>query len=274
MTEFGFVTLTSDFGVQSQSVGVMELTVRELAPSAQVVHFMHGLPSFQLAPAARTLECLKSVAPGVHVCVVDPGVGTQRRGVAISTSRGDILVGPDNGVMLPALEFLGGVKDAVSLSNSEFHHPRLSSSIFHGRDVFSPVAAHLFRGTPIQALGESVPIGELVGGPYSNAEIAGCSVMCTSIQVSKFGAVHLNIMAEEWIRKGPALGSTVDVQIEGGTMASVVACSTFGEVDAQEDAVLLDDYGRVELACNLGSFADKHGVGVGASLVVSWGGGS
>src|SRR3989338_3828809 len=95
------ITLTSDFGVQSQGVGIMEAVIRNISPEAHVIHLMHGLPDFDVRCAARTMETLKYVPVGFHICVVDPGVGTNRRGIIIKTKRCDYLIGPDNGVFVP-----------------------------------------------------------------------------------------------------------------------------------------------------------------------------
>ena len=104
------ITLTSDFGVQSQGVGIMEGVALEINPDAKVIHLMHGLPDFNLSYAARTMETLNYMPIGYHVCVVDPGVGTERKPIIIETGRGDYLIGPDNGVLMSATRFLKGIK--------------------------------------------------------------------------------------------------------------------------------------------------------------------
>ena len=111
-----FITLTSDFGVQSQGIGIMEAVALGINPDAHVVHLMHGLPDFDLFYAARTMETINYLPVGFHVCVVDPGVGTKRKPIIIKTGRGDYLIGPDNGVLLPATRFLGGIKKVVEIT--------------------------------------------------------------------------------------------------------------------------------------------------------------
>ena len=149
------ITLTSDFGVQTQGVGTMEVIARSIAPEAHVVHLMHGLPEFDILSAARTMETVRFLPSGVHVCVCDPGVGTARRGVAIEVARGDFFVGPDNGIFSSACRLLGGVKRVCQLTNDEFHRKPVSP-IFHGRDIFAPVAAHLATGVAIERVGPAV----------------------------------------------------------------------------------------------------------------------
>ena len=140
-----FITITSDFGVQSQGVGIMEAVARGIAPEAHVIHLMHGLPDFDITPAARTLETLFSVPVGFHVCVVDPGVGTRRRALIVEVKRGDFLVGPDNGVLMPAARILGGATSAFVIENPKYMRQPVSP-VFHGRDVFVPAAAYLAVG--------------------------------------------------------------------------------------------------------------------------------
>ena len=114
------ITLTSDFGVQSQGVGIMEAVALEINPEARVIHLMHGLPVFDLFYAARTMETINYIPVGYHVCVVDPGVGTKRKPIVIETGRGDFLIGPDNGVLLPATRFLVGIRKVAEITNKRY----------------------------------------------------------------------------------------------------------------------------------------------------------
>ena len=165
-----FITLTSDFGVQSQGIGIMEGVALEINPDAKVIHLMHGLPDFDLNYAARTMETVKYLPIGYHVCVVDPGVGTKRKPIIVETKRGDFLIGPDNGVLLPATRFLGGIKKAVEITNKKYmKHP--VSPIFHGRDIFTPAAAYLSKGVKMEAFGKKVSTKHLVKAPYEEAVV-------------------------------------------------------------------------------------------------------
>src|ERR1051325_5583686 len=124
------ITLTTDFGKQSQGVGMMEAVIAEIAPTAHVIHYAHGLPDYDTISAARVLETVAFIAPAITVCVCDPGVGTARRALALRTTRGDILIGPDNGVLLPATAALGGLEEAREITNRNLmHHP--VSPVFH-----------------------------------------------------------------------------------------------------------------------------------------------
>ena len=148
-----FVSLTSDWGVRDPSPAICRGVVLGIAPNALIVDISHEVDKYNIRHGALMLWCALPFLPiGAHVCVVDPGVGTARRPVAIETGRGDYLVGPDNGVLLPGAERLGGVIRVHQIENAQYRLPVLSST-FHGRDLFTPAAAHLALGVPLEAIG-------------------------------------------------------------------------------------------------------------------------
>lgn len=260
------ISLTTDFGVQSQGVGLMEGVVFSIAPEAKVIHLMHGLPPFDIVAAGRTLETVRYLPVGHHVCVCDPGVGTPRRALACEVERGDRLIGPDNGVLLPAARVLGGIRVVREITNSAYMRHQVSP-IFHGRDIFAPAAAHLHTGIPIEELGPAVPREDLVAAPYEEATVAGDrSLTVTAIQVNRFGSVHLNVLHEEWDRMALAPGDLVDVLLPDGSSVALPVARTFGDVEPSAALILKDDYGRVEIAKNLASFVEDHPVRVGDTL--------
>ena len=159
------ITLTSDFGVQSQGIGIMESVALEINPEAHVIHLMHGLPDFDLFYAARTMETINYMPVGYHVCVVDPGVGTKRKPIIIKVGRGDYLIGPDNGVLISATRFLGGIKKVVEITNKRYMR-RPISPVFHGRDIFVPAAAYLSKGVKIGEFGTELEQENLEKAPY------------------------------------------------------------------------------------------------------------
>src|SRR3989338_2368837 len=160
------ITLTSDFGVQTQGVGNMEAIAYPICPEAKVIHLMHGIPDCDIVSGARAMETVQYMPVGYHVCVVDPGVGTKRRGLIIKTKRGDYLIGPDNGVLMPIAMKLG-INKVVEVTNEEFMI-RPVSPIFHGRHVFTPAAAYLASGVKIEEFGKTLNPKELVKGPYED----------------------------------------------------------------------------------------------------------
>ena len=181
------ITLTSDFAVQSQGVGIMEAVALEINPDAHVIHLMHGLPDFNLFYAARTMETINYVPVGCHVCVVDPEVGTKRKPIIIKVGRGDYLIGPDNGVLIPATRFLGGIKKAVGITNEKYMRKPVSP-IFHGRDIFTPAAAYLSKGVKMEEFGKELNPKNLAKAPYEEAEIRGNEIHAKVISTNKFGS--------------------------------------------------------------------------------------
>jgi S-adenosylmethionine hydrolase len=261
------ITLTSDFGKQSQGVGMMEAAIAEIAPSARVIHYAHGIEPFAITSAARVLETVQFVAPAIHVCVCDPGVGTSRRAIALATRRGDILVGPDNGVVLPAARALGGIVEIREISKRSLMRPSVST-VFHGRDVFCPAAAHLAIGVSFESLGSLVAENSLIGAPYSEAEVRDGRWAARVIHIDKFGNAHLNIASHPWRAAGGADHMNVAVLVRGEHQVIVKRCVTFGEVKQSLPVLLDDNDGRVALAINQGSFAAVHGLRLNDEIVV------
>jgi S-adenosylmethionine hydrolase len=153
------VTLLTDFGLSDTYVGQMKGAILGVAPSVALVDLTHAVPAQDVFGGAFLLwSAVEAFPPAtVHLAVVDPGVGSERRGVAARAQRGDLLVGPDNGLLVPALERLGGCALAVELGNREFWRPRQAST-FQGRDIFGPVAGHLAAGVAVEALGSPIAL--------------------------------------------------------------------------------------------------------------------
>ena len=261
-----FITLTSDFGVQSQGIGIMEGVALEINPDAKVIHLMHGLPDFDLNYAARTMETVKYLPIGYHVCVVDPGVGTKRKPIIVETKRGDFLIGPDNGVLLPATRFLGGIKKAVEITNKKYmKHP--VSPIFHGRDIFTPAAAYLSKGVGIGEFGKELNPKELTKAPYEEAIIKENEINAKIISINKFGSLHLNITQEEWDKFNIKLNENVKLIFNNNSVDMPFAM-TFGDVEKEKPLMMKDDYGRIEVALNQNSFSKKYNIKIGDNVVI------
>jgi S-adenosylmethionine hydrolase len=263
------ISVTTDFGVQSQGVGIMEAVAYEIAPEIKYINLIHGLPAFDILSAARSLETVAYLPIGNHVCVCDPGVGSSRRALLLSVQRGDCLVGPDNGVLIPAARRLGGLVEAISIENSEYmRHP--ISPIFHGRDVFVPVAAHLTRGIPPHKFGPIIDPSELCPAAYDEAVPTANGFSSTIIHVNHYGSAILNIQHPAWDQLFPALGIELLLILPNGRHVPVRHGSTFSDVPRGLNVILKDDYGRVEVATNFGSFASEHNLAVGDHVDVRY----
>ena len=261
------ITLTSDFGVQSQGVGIMEAVALEINPDARVIHLMHGLPDFDLFYAARTMETANYLPVGFHVCVVDPGVGTKRKPIIIETGRGDCLVGPDNGVLIPATRFLGGIKKAVEITNEKYMRKPVSP-VFHGRDIFTPAAAYLSKGVKIGDFGRKISANDLAEAPYGEAELRENKINAKIISINKFGSLHLNIMHDAWNSLNLKIRDNVNLRFNNNSIR-VPFASTFGDVGKGKPLIFKDDYGRIEIALNQGSFAKKHNAKIGMEIAIT-----
>lgn len=277
-----FITLTSDFGVQTQGVGIMEAVALEINPDAHVIHLMHGLPDFNLFYAARTMETVSCLPIGHHVCVVDPGVGTKRKPIIIETGRGDFLIGPDNGILIPAARFLSGIKMAVEIANKKYmKHP--VSPVFHGRDIFTPAAAYLSKGVKIAEFGKELNPKGLAKAPYEEAEMRGDAIHAKVISINKFGSIHLNITHAAWDKFNIRLKNKISHKVmlnkvtlnfnsesvgRNSIPIELPFGATFGDVEKGNALIFKDDYGRIEAAINQASFAAKYGIKIGDSVKI------
>jgi len=261
-----FITLTSDFGVQSQGTAIMEAVALEINPEAHIIHLMHGLPDFDLFYAARTMETICYMPVGYHVCVVDPGVGTKRKPIIIEIGRGDFLIGPDNGVLIPATRFLGSIKKVVEITNEKFMRKPVSP-VFHGRDIFTPAAAYLSKGIKIEEFGKKLNPKDLAKAPYEEAEIKGNQIDAVIISINKFGSAHLNIMQNAWDKFNVKIGQFVELKVNKKNIKFPFA-NTFGDVPKGKPLIFKDDYGRMEIALNMGNLAKKYGLKIGDKCTI------
>jgi len=261
------LTITSDLGAQTEGIGAMHGVVIGIDPDIRIVDLAHGLPSFKLSSAARTLEAVRHLPVGYHVCVVAPGVGTERRGIILKVRRGDYLIGPDNGVLLPAAHVLGGIEKAVLIKNEKFMNQPVSP-VFHGRDVYAPVAAHLARGINIDEFGEKTEISQLHEAPYKDAVLDNEVWQAHVIHVNSYGNCQLNISREQWQGFLSAVGEAVGVQFKGKEVIRVEYQNAFGDVKEDQPLIYIDELERISLALNLGNFAEEHEVAIGHSCIV------
>ncbi len=261
------ISLTSDFGVQSQGIGIMEGAIIDISPNAYVIHLMHGLPDFNTTAASRTMETVKSLPVGYHVCVVDPGVGTKRRAIIIKAKRGDYLIGPDNGVLNLAANLLGGCKKVVEITNPKYMRQPVSP-IFHGKSVFCPAAAYLSKGIAIEKFGKKLRFEDLVKPPYEEACMKGDSIEAKVIHVNKYGSLNLNILQSMWDKFGVKKSQAVIFNI-WGKRVKLPFVETFGDVPESTPLILKDSYGRIEVAINMGNFSKMYGANVGDVCLIN-----
>ncbi len=261
------ITFTTDFGPAAPAVcrGVMY----GICPDAKIIDISHQVPRYAVREGAGTLVFALPYMPiGVHVAVVDPGVGTDRLAVALRTGRGDILIGPDNGLLVPAGEALGGIVEARALENRELMLPVISAS-FHGRDIFAPVAAHLSAGVPFDRVGPTVPVDRLVRLPVIRPTISDGLFESVIVHVLIFGNVTLaGVPADLEAAIGPLIPGrplVVEFSAHGGASAveeRTIWERTFGRVPIGSSLLMADSEGNLEIADNQGDIARRLGLSV------------
>nr|WP_285664463.1 SAM-dependent chlorinase/fluorinase [Actinorhabdospora filicis] len=240
------ISLTTDYGLADGFAGVCHGVIAGIAPTARVIDVTHEVPPGDVRRGAHVLAQSLPYLPagGVHVGVVDPGVGTVRHPLALATPRG-VLIGPDNGLLVWAAEALGGVTQAIALSNDAWHrHP--VSRTFHGRDVFAPVAAHVAGGVALTDLGDPLRIGDLVRLPEPRVTAVDDGVDAEVLTVDRFGNVQLaaspSLLDE--------LGEKLTVNGWDASRGDVFATAPTGGL-----VVLGDSAGRAAITVNGGSAA-------------------
>jgi S-adenosylmethionine hydrolase len=248
-----FVSLATDFG--AAYTGICAGVVHRIAPGATVLVLSDEITPFAIAEGAMLLrQALPYLPVGVHVGIVDPGVGTPRRPLAIETGRGDVLVGPDNGLLVPAADALGGVVRAQVLENPAYRLPAVSAS-FHGRDIFSPAAAHVAAGVAVADLGppaEPLPLD--VARPVVREGELTASVLYTD----RFGSLILNAGPDDLVAAFGPLEYGAPLVLSGGGRAEwITFAETFGGVAAGEPLLWVDSSGQLGLAVNRGSAAER-----------------
>ncbi len=263
----GLITIMSDFGWSSQGVGIMKAWASSLCPHARVVDITHEIESFNIIDGASELETMYCLPRGgVHVCVVDPGVGTHRRILAIETGLGDFLVGPDNGVLIPAAKRLGGVKKVAAVENRTYMLGSLSST-FHGRDIMIPAAAAISNGVNIGELGPELSPNDLYPPAFEEAAWEAESLNAAVIHINKYGTLYLNVLNEEFEARGFTPGAEA-VMTFGDKSVRAPVRSAFGDVNQGQPLLYAGHYGRAQAAINLGSFKDRYDIGLGDDCIL------
>jgi S-adenosylmethionine hydrolase len=246
-------------------VGTCHGVIKRIAPDAQVIDITHGIaPTNVLQGALVLASTLPYMPEGVHLAVVDPGVGGPRKPIALRGGDGRLYVGPDNGLLLIAAERLGGVEEAVELAEPAYRLEPVAST-FHGRDVFAPAAAHLASGVELANLGPQVPSPELVRLELPAPEFGTRRIRATVLDVDRFGNIQLNLTSSDLERVGIEPGSLLEVGV-GSERYYAVAVRTFAEVRTGDILLYEDSYGRISIAINQGNAAEMFGAGVGGEL--------
>ena len=250
-----FVTFLSDFGLADDFVGTCHGVMKRIAPDVEIIDITHGIAPQRIRDAALVLaNTLPYMPEGVHLAAVDPDVGGERRAVALRDRRGRLYVGPDNGLLVPAVEKLGGVESAHELTNPAYWLERVSRT-FHGRDIFAPVAAHLACGVAIEELGHAVDPASLVRLQLPEPEVGSASIRARCLAVDRFGNMQLNVSRAHLERSRIVPGTRVEVEIATERYYAVAA-RTFSEARVGDIVLYEDAYENVSIAITRGNAAE------------------
>jgi hypothetical protein len=261
------ITFLSDFGLQDDFVGTCHGVIATIAPDAHVIDVTHGIRPGHVLQGALVLANTAPYMPaGIQLAVVDPGVGSSRRALALRDRDGRLYVGPDNGLLLPAADRFGGAAEVHELANAEYSLQPVSRT-FHGRDLFAPAAAHLAAGVALEELGPPLDPDELVRLELPQPEVGQNRIRAVALVVDRFGNVALNLRREDLEHVGLAPGTRVELSCRGERFYAVSA-RTFG--DAPRGSLILyeDSYGSLALAVSRGSAAELLRVEEGAEIVL------
>src|SRR3954452_3562026 len=264
--EMPILTFLSDYGLLDEFVGVCHGVIARLAPEVRVIDINHGVARHDVRAGALALRgSLPYMPPGVHLAVVDPDVGGRRRAVALRCAEEErVLVGPDNGLLSLAAEHFGGVAEAVEIGRSR-HRLEPVSATFHGRDVFSPVAARLAAGDPFGEAGDPFSPSDLVSLELPEARLEDGELVAHALANDRYGNVILDVAHRQIQGSGLKLGGAVEVDV-AGAVARARFATTFADVAPGELLVYEDAQRNLALAVNRGSALGELGLSRDAEL--------
>jgi S-adenosylmethionine hydrolase len=263
------ITFLSDYGYGDEFVGVCHGVIARRCPGARVIDIAHAIPRHDIRAGALMLAAALPYMPeGIHLAVIDPGVGGSRRAVAVRVAgAARTLVGPDNGLLAPAWERFGGVAEAADVGRSPARLEPVSAT-FQGRDIFAPVAAALAAGEPLATVGEPLDPAALTELEIPRAQLRDGALLAHVLGQDRFGNLMLDATAAQLAQLGARPGEALVVELPGGSQAARYA-SAFAEVPAGELLLYEDSRGRAALAVNRGSAAQLLAVeGAGVDLIV------
>jgi S-adenosylmethionine hydrolase len=256
------ISFLSDYGLADEFVGVVTSVIRSIAPDVVVIDICHDVAPHDVRAGGLTLaRSAQYLAPGVVLAVVDPGVGTDRRPVAVEVGDGDsVLVGPDNGLLAPAVAMVGGASRAFVLDRSDYHLPAPGPT-FAGRDVFAPVAAHLCLGVDPAELGREIDPASLLPGILPVTRIEADGLAAEVLWVDRFGNAQLNVDPDEidgW-------GDRIRLRL-GDQVRSARRVTAYDDIRTGEVGLVVDSYGLLSIAVLRGSAGAVLGLDAGSAV--------
>ena len=264
------VTFLSDFGLQDDFVGTCHGVIKRIAPETEIIDITHGVPRLQILQGALVLANTIPYMPvGVHLAVVDPGVGSPRRALVLRDEEGRFYVGPDNGLLVPAAE-RAGIAAAHELANPAYALESVSRT-FHGRDLFAPAAAHLSLGVPIEELGPPLAPDSLVRLDLPEPDLGQSRIGACVLYVDSFGNIALNLTREHATDVGIVPGTQIELEL-GGERVYAIAARTFADARPGDIILYEDSYRNMSVAISGGNAAEMLHARAGQPLRINVGG--
>lgn len=265
---FDTISFLSDYGTSDEFVGVVKSVIRSIEPRVTVVDITHDVRPYDTKGASLTLaRSVQYLCPGVVLAVVDPGVGGGRRGIAVEVGGGQsYLVGPDNGLLAPAVGMVGGATAAVELTNPDYQLPAPGAT-FDGRDVFGPAAAHLCAGVPLEALGTPVDPASLLPGIVPLPREEDGALVGEVLWVDRYGNCQLNLGPDDVAGWGERLRLRWTRPVPG--TRTVTRARAFADLAEGEVGLVTDSYGMLAVTVPRGSAADLLGIAAGDEITLA-----
>lgn len=263
------ISFLSDYGTRDEFVGIVKGVIADLAPHAKVIDLTHEIAPFDVRAGSLALaRCISYVPSGIVLAVVDPGVGTARRGVAVSVGGGrGVLIGPDNGLLSMGTALAGGADAAVVLNNPRFHL-EAPGTTFAGRDIFAPVAAHLCNGVPFDELGEAIDPNLLLPGVVPLPRNEGDEVVAEVTWVDRYGNCQLNVGPDEVSSLGDRVSVVFTSPTGERTTRAAGIVNNFAEIGGGIGLVV-DSFGMLAICIDRGSAADELSIAAGDAVRLS-----
>lgn len=263
------ISLLTDYGLQDEFVGVMKSVIADMAPHVRVTDLTHGITPFDVRAGSLALaRAVQYVPAGIVVAVVDPGVGSTRRAIAVEVAGGKgIFLGPDNGLLASGIAMAGGADRAFELTNTDLHL-HAPGATFAGRDVFAPVAAFLANGGAIEEVGREIDTASVMPGlvPVASDEshaTYGNGLRAEVTWVDTFGNCQLNVGPEDVQQFGPVLRLVM-----GDDVRSARIVSHYADIDGGAIGAVIDSYGMLALSVDRGSAAEALQLSAGDAVLI------
>jgi hypothetical protein len=262
------VTFLSDYGLTDHFVGICHGVIASICPDARVIDISHGIARHDVRAGALVLAgALPYMPAGVHLAVVDPDVGAERRAVALRLADGRLLVGPDNGLLWPAALSGGGAVEAVEIGTSPFRLEPVSTT-FHGRDIFAPVAARLAAGAPLGEAGTPADPDGLMTLELPRPHRDGAALVAHALYIDRFGNVQLDISHDDLADSGLKLGHRARLAVPSGTFEAQYAL-TFADVQPGHVLLYEDADRRLAVAVSHGNASERVGLALDDELRIT-----